>query len=277
MKVYRPVFTPLVITFDIAGNILVALLMFALLGFCVWIGLSRENRPPWQSACFIPLATYVLYVTCKWIFVQWRMWIRKERWTTYFQTWNTLAIKVPGEPFALCNRWDCVAYMPGHDCLVLHDGKRLKLPGVPAGEVHNLSRVEEIVQTWWPEVDFDEVRCLRKRKLPFGVVIGVWTVGGVLGQLMYSLTEWFDAGETRYVISLACLGWLFLAIAFVSKTILRGYFEFQYPLSQGIANLEEGHQNLEQGNRLVTRLKRPGTSRCLGRVHGSCVSSLRYR
>lgn len=246
MKVYRPVFTRNVIVIDTVWGIVSPLIIASPLLIWAWKVYWSDSSYFWGFISFIPpfvaVLLFLLYLTQ----IQWKLWVRKERWATYFQTRNSLAIKIPFQPVKFVCRQECVGFMPGGERLVLRDGTVYELPGAPAGDVHDLSRGEEIIKSWWPEIDIEDLRARRYRELPGcgGIVAAVVTV--VLLNSSVDMVLQFNgilpAGELG---SFVFDGWLLFASVVISRVVTRRYQEFTFPLPVKEVAQEIGAGGLE--------------------------------
>lgn len=244
MKIYRPVFTRAVIIIDVVGNILLLLFFASPHLIWAWIAFGSESTFIWRFTSFIPLVAIGVYGSSWLIRMQWNMWMRRERWTTYFQTRNTLAIKIPRQPIKFVHRRECLAFVPCGDCLMLRDGAKYKLPGVPAGEERELSRGEEIIASWWPEIDIERIRRRRKRKLPEREWVVVAVVGVVfLHTILHSALRHKLNLESSEMDTLAVNVWLIPPVYVLAWLMLRRYDDFNYPLPR-----EQGDPEVDLGS-----------------------------
>ncbi len=246
MKAYRPVFTPKVIVIDTVWGIVSPLIIVSPLLIWAWEVYGSESSYFWRFVSFVPPFTLVLVFLTYLTRIQWKLWVRKERWATYFQTRNTLAIKIPFQPITFLKRQACLGFMPGGDRIVLRDGTVCELPGAPAGVVHDLSRGEEIIKSWWPEIDIEDLRARRYRELPGcgGIVAAVVTV--VLlnssAHMILKSNGVLPAGELG---SLVFDGWLLFAFVVSSRVVTRWYHQFVFPLPVKEVAQEIGAGGLE--------------------------------
>ncbi len=246
MKVYRPVFTRNVIIIDTVWGIVSPLIIVSPLLIWAWKVYGSDSSYFWGFISFIPFFVAVLLFLPYLTRIQWKMWVRKERCATYFQTQNTLAIKIPFQPVKFVCRQECVGFMPGGERLLLRDGTVYELPGAPAGDVHDLSRGEEIIKSWWPEIDIEDLRARRYRELPGcgGIVAAVVTV--VLlnssAHMILKSNGVLPAGELG---SLVFDGWLLFAFVVSSRVVTRRYHQFVFPLPVKEVAQEIGAGGLE--------------------------------
>jgi hypothetical protein len=231
MKVYRPVFTRDVIFLDVAGNIVISLIIVSPLAIWAWIAFGSDSTFIWRFVSFIPVFILALYCINIMARLQWKMWVRRERWTTYFQTRNTLAIKIPFRPISFVKRQECLGFIPGGGFLILRDGTKYKLPGVPAGDESALSRGEEIIKTWWPELDIERIRARRKRKLPArGVTIVTVVAVVLLRSMLHAVLEYNGIIEAGEIGSLVVDAWLVPLVYVLARWLLWRYYDFKFPL-----------------------------------------------
>jgi len=234
MKVYKPIHSGLVIAFDIVFNIVLVACTSVAFGVCIWVGSTYQERPLWQSACYLPLLIMGLRVSWMWLGNQWRLYVRKERCTAYFQTQNTLAIRVPNTPAIYLKRRDFRTYLPSSNAFLLRSDKRIKLPGITTGDDAALSCEEEIIAYWWPEVDTSKIRDNHRRKLPFYGVFGAGTIGSLLAIV---LPNWYELGPEKFYFILAGMGWAYVVFTAVNRLLLRAYNQFQFPLPPNLENI----------------------------------------
>lgn len=231
MKTYRPVFTRELIVIDVLGNIVFFLLIVSPLVFWTWVAYGSESSFLWRLISFIPPFALVVFVFPYLARVQWKMWIRKERWATYCQTRNTLAIKIPLQPIKFIKKRDCVGFVPGGEGLILPDGTIYKLPGVPAAGDHDLSRGEVILKSWWTEIDIERMRARRNRKLPNPGVVFVTVVAAViLYSSIQTVFKYSDISATDEVRSFVVKAWLMAFASGLSWWMLRPFYDFKVPL-----------------------------------------------
>jgi len=107
------------------------LIVYGCVFLLIWFSflLSLPAYPIAQSLALIPFFLMIPWILWKFLADAWRDVVVGERLTSYVQTWNSLAIKIPGRAPTFIRRSDCVAYAPRTATLTLQSGAHVRLPG----------------------------------------------------------------------------------------------------------------------------------------------------